>query len=622
MNPYLLIPLLPLLGFALNGTIGPRMPGRVVSWVSCGSLLVSFALSVKLFLELSAGQESVTVHAFSWIHAGSLHIDLSFLLDPLSSVMLLVVTGVGFLIHVYSIGYMKADEAYPRFMAYMNLFVFFMLLLVMGDNFVVMFAGWEGVGLCSFLLIGFWFRNHEFNEAARKAFVMNRIGDLGFLLGMFLIYRQFGSLDYQTVFESARLMPAGDPALVGIALLLFVGAIGKSAQIPLHTWLPDAMAGPTPVSALIHAATMVTAGVYMIVRSNVIYTLAEPAATAVLAIGLATALLAATIALRQNDIKKVLAYSTISQLGFMFVAAGMGAYTAAVFHLVTHAFFKALLFLGAGSVIHGLDGEQDIRQMGGLRRHMPRTHATFLVGTLSISGIPPLAGFFSKDEILAMGWSHAAMVFVALAFASVLTAVYMFRLYWLTFHGAYRGDKHAHESPSVMTLPLVVLALLAAVGGFIGAPSYLHLPHGLKSFLEPVIAMPAAHVVSHSFEYALAGISVIVLVAVIFITRYMYVTRSRIPLEPGEERGLGRILSRKYFIDELYHSMITAPLRGLSALFAVFDRYILDAVVNAIPRIIRSASGRLRLIQQGNIGVYVLGTAAGVVFLLIVSMLL
>ena len=394
----ILIPLFPLLGFLISGLGYRTVPRKVIAVLSPGMVLFSFILSVILFITIQQSATALTCTLFSWIRIGPLDIPFSFLADPLSCLMLLVVTGVGFVIHVYSVGYMKEDAGFNRFFSYMNLFVFSMLLLVMGANYPVMFIGWEGVGLCSYLLIGFWFKNHDYNNAAKKAFIMNRIGDLGFLMGMFLIYTTFSTLNYQDVFSQARGMSFGNPAVVAITLLLFVGAVGKSAQIPLYTWLPDAMAGPTPVSALIHAATMVTAGVYMVARSNILYVL-SPATMAIMGMtGLATALLAASIAIFQNDIKKILAYSTISQLGYMFVGLSVGAFTGAVFHLTTHAFFKALLFLGAGSVIHAMGGEQDIRKMGGLKHAMPKTYWTFLIATIAIAGIPPLSGFFSKDE--------------------------------------------------------------------------------------------------------------------------------------------------------------------------------------------------------------------------------
>ena len=474
----LLIPVFPLVGFLLVALNVKRLPHGVASFIACGSVLLSFVAAIMVFttlLGLPEDSRSITVDAFTWIKAGNFRADMSFLIDPLSSIFLLIITGVGFLIHVYSIGYMHDDAGFNRFFSYLNLFVFFMLLLVMGSNYLVMFIGWEGVGLCSYLLIGFWFKNQAYNDAANKAFIMNRIGDLGLLLGILLIFINFGTINYSSVAGMATSFST--ETLTLITILLFVGAMGKSAQIPLYTWLPDAMAGPTPVSALIHAATMVTAGIYMVARNNVLYTLSPLSMQLVMIVGLATAIFAATIALKQTDIKKVLAYSTVSQLGLMFLALGLGAFTAGIFHMATHAFFKALLFLGAGSVIHALSGEQDMRNMGGLRKYLPITFATFLIGVLAISGIPPFAGFFSKDEILANAFVYSPVVWGLALFASLLTAFYMFRLLYLTFFGNVRANAHAmshiHESPKSITIPLICLAALSVAGGFMGVPEVL-----------------------------------------------------------------------------------------------------------------------------------------------------
>lgn len=622
----LLIPLFPLLGFLINGWLNKSMPKGSVGLVASLSVLASFGISVYLFIQLLNGVSEYQFTFFDWMAAGSFQVDFGFMVDRLTAVMLLVVTGVGFLIHVYSIGYMHDDEDYPRFMAYMNLFVFFMLLLVLGDNYIMMFAGWEGVGLCSYLLIGFWFKNDNYNEAANKAFIMNRIGDLGFLLGLFLIYQTFGSFNFKEVMSMASTYPRYDGTITAITLLLFVGAMGKSAQIPLYTWLPDAMAGPTPVSALIHAATMVTAGVYMVVRSNVLYTLAPFSSEFVAVIGLATALFAATIGLKQNDIKKVLAYSTVSQLGYMFVAAGVGAYSTAIFHLVTHAFFKALLFLCSGSVIHAMHGEQDIRNMGGLKKYLPITHLTFLIGTLAISGVPVFAGFFSKDEILAMTYSHSFLMFTLLAVGSVITAVYMFRLYWLTFHGEFRGTKHQldhlHESPKVMTVPLMVLAVLSAVGGFIGMPEIFHAPHFLNRFLEPVTGS-ASHHVSHSFEYALIITSIIVLAVIIYMTRNYYVTKQTVPESDAEEKGIARILSRKYFVDELYAMLFRKPLDVIAGLgYRFVELALITKMVDGIQEGVNMASNGLRYLQTGRAGSYLFIMVIGFLALIIYAIIL
>ena len=607
------------------------MPKNLVGLIACGTIFLSFIISCGLFFQISNNGVSFEIELFKWIKTANFDLGFSFLVDRISSVMLLVITGVGFLIHVYSIGYMNHDEDYPRFMSYLNLFVFFMLLLVMGSNYVVMFAGWEGVGLCSYLLIGFWFKNDAYNDAAKKAFIMNRIGDLGFLLGIFLCYQTFGSLNYKDVFEAAKNYPTGNATVTAITLLFFVGAIGKSAQIPLYTWLPDAMAGPTPVSALIHAATMVTAGVYMIVRSNVLYTLAPYSQEIVLIIGVATAVFAATIGLKQNDIKKVLAYSTVSQLGYMFAAAGVGAYSTAMFHLVTHAFFKALLFLCAGSVIHAMSGEQDIRRMGGLKKYIPTTHFTFLMGVLAISGVPVFAGFFSKDEILAVTHSHSMVAFTVLSFASVLTACYMMRLYWLTFHGEFRGTphqkEHLHESPATMTIPLIVLAILSTVGGFIGLPELfnqtLHTHHALNAFMAPAIYFYEEHIVSHTFEITLLVTSIVVLIIIYASTKNYYIRKSTIPESDEQEKGLARILSHKYFVDELYDNIIRKPLDAISKFsYSFIEKNIIDGIVNAFPKMTNAASAGLRLMQNGSIGFYIFGMVIGIILMFVLRFMI
>lgn len=461
-----LVPLFPLIGFLINGLGRKLLPKSLISIIGSGVILASFAVSLGIFFEVKQdGFQQVIVNLFDFIKVPSFNIPFAFQVDQLSTLFLLIITGVGFLIHVYSTAYMHEEEQqhYGRYFSYLNLFVFSMLLLVSGANYVIMFIGWEGVGLCSYLLIGYWFKNNNYNYAARKAFVMNRIGDLGFLLAVFWILGKLGTATYSEVFAKAATF--SNTEVTGITMLLFVGAMGKSAQIPLYTWLPDAMAGPTPVSALIHAATMVTAGIYMIVRSNVLYTMAPATQTFVAIIGLATAFLAATIALKQNDIKKVLAYSTVSQLGYMFLGLGVGAYTGSVFHVMTHAFFKALLFLGAGSVIHSMQNQQDIRAMGGLKKYMPITHITFLLACLAISGIPPFSGFFSKDEILAAAYEHNKVFWIIGVITAGMTAFYMFRLYAMTFLGQFRGtheqEHHLHESPDAMTIPLIILAVIS-----------------------------------------------------------------------------------------------------------------------------------------------------------------
>lgn len=580
------IVLSPLVGSAAIALLGRRMPRKAVGALACAAVGVSFVLGLAAFLRLkglSHGENEAAVlvdNFYRWISVGNLGADVSFVFDRLSAAMVLVVSGVSFLIHIYSMGYMAHDKSHWRYFSYLNLFVFFMLVLVLGDNLPVMFVGWEGVGLCSYLLIGFWFEDPEKAKAGMKAFVVNRIGDFGFILAIVLIFWSLGTLNFR---EIAQLSPGvfapGGALITAITLLLFLGATGKSAQIPLYVWLPDAMAGPTPVSALIHAATMVTAGVYMIVRLNVLYLLAPVAMALVAIVGALTAIYAASIALTQNDIKKVLAYSTVSQLGYMFMAVGVGAFSAGIFHLTTHAFFKALLFLGAGSVIHAMSGEQDIRKMGGLKDRTPVTYRTWLVATLAIAGIPPLSGFFSKDEILWLAFSgpHGHWILWLIGFvAAGMTAFYMFRLTFVTFHGGFRGTReqadHLHESPRVMTVPLIALAALAAVGGFIGVPEALGGSNSFHRWLSPVLAnengtLPAAagHHYSHSVEYLLIVLSVAVAIFGIYLALTFYIRRPELP-----ERLAGRmavsyqILLNKYYVDEIYNILVVQPVKLIS----------------------------------------------------------
>jgi NADH-quinone oxidoreductase subunit L len=550
---------------------------------------------------------------FDFIKTAGLDIPFAFQFDQLSALFLLVITGIGSLIHIYSTAYMheESEAHYARYFAYLNLFVFFMLILVLGSSYVTMFIGWEGVGLSSYLLIGFWFTNNNYNNAAKKAFVMNRIGDLGFLLAIFWMLSQFGVITYTGVFEKAT--TASVSVITGITLLLFVGAMGKSAQIPLYTWLPDAMAGPTPVSALIHAATMVTAGIYMIARSNVLYSLAPISQNLVAIIGVSTALLAATIALKQNDIKKVLAYSTVSQLGLMFLALGVGAYTAGVFHVMTHAFFKALLFLGAGSVIHAMHHEQDIYKMGGLRKKLPITHFTFLIGCLAIAGIPPFAGFFSKDEILTAALEKNIIYYVLGVITSLMTAFYMFRMYFLTFHGNFRGtddqQHHLHESPAAMTFPLVVLALLSIVGGWVGIPAvFMENAHRLSNYLSPVFAAShhetAHQSISHSMELAMmAGIVALIAIS-IFAAKTMFAKEG---LSEEKSSGFGKLLENKWYVDEIYDTIIVQPINHLSSFSSrIIDNKIIDGTVNGVGKILQFSARQFRLLQSGQVGSYVL----------------
>ena len=609
-----LIPFLPLAGFLVTGLGYRRLSVKVSGWIASLAVLGSFLLSAIAFGTIIYGAPPTTFKLFDWLSTGTITFPAVLLVDRLSVFMLLIITGVGFLIHVYSIGYMHGDEGYNRFFSFMNLFVFFMTLLVMGGSYLIMFIGWEGVGLCSYLLIGFWYRNQEYNNAAKKAFIMNRMGDLGFILGMFLMYTVFGSLSFSSVFDSASALGKGTPAITAIALLLFAGATGKSAQIPLLTWLPDAMAGPTPVSALIHAATMVTAGVYMIARSNVIYLLSPVAMTIVAVTGTATAFFAATVALFQNDIKKILAYSTISQLGLMFLGLGAGAFSGAMFHLMTHAFFKALLFLAAGSIIHSLGGEQDIRKMGNLRHKLPFTAVVFLIAVLAISGIPPFSGFFSKDELLMSSFNHSPMLWLAGVLVSVLTAFYMFRLFWITFTGSFRGTELAfsgiHESTGIMSVPMAILAFLSLTGGLFGLPE----PFG-KNFIDSYFAPVFGKSASLLNETARTGsgngvllmaVTLIVIIISVISAWYLFVRKGHVPVP--DDKVSGRMIKAgrgKFYLDELYRSVITQPLMRLSSfLHDMIDIKIIDRFVEWIGKVILVAGDRIRLLQTGNVGFY------------------
>ena len=610
--------LLPLLGFVLNGLFATRLRSHplghgFVTALGCGLPIASFALVVLGVLKLAAaGWAPLVETAYRWAQIGDASFEVAFYLDRLSAVMALVVTGVGSAIHVYSVGYMKEDEGYGRFFAYLNLFLFFMLLLVLGRSLLVLFVGWEGVGLASYLLIGFWFQDLANARAGKKAFITNRVGDAGFLLGMFVLFQAFGTLDMDRIDASfaGPVLPAVSASLVGI--LLFIGATGKSAQIPLHVWLPDAMAGPTPVSALIHAATMVTAGVYLVARMSGVYLHAPEASAVIAAIGVGTAFFAATIALVQTDIKKVLAYSTISQLGFMFLALGVGAYGVAIFHLVTHAFFKACLFLGAGSVIHALGGEQDLRRMGGLARRIPLTFVTFAIATAAIAGIPPLAGFFSKDEILWYAFAStrggSPLLWFFGAATALMTAFYMFRLLWLAFLGPSRMapevEHHVHESPRSMTSVLVLLAVLSAFGGFIAVPH----------FLEPQLALPATDEHLHAWETPLLVLSVVLALAGLALAAFLYGGPSgRVDALRARFAGAHRWLSGKYFIDELYEAVIGRPLVWVSdrVFLRVGDRALLDGTLNGMAAVARGGAWVLGRVQTGSLHVYAWLVLAG-----------
>jgi NADH-quinone oxidoreductase subunit L len=634
-----LIPALPLAGAAINGLFGKHWPNKRVSAVAVGSTGLSLLFALELFREFSslpANQIPYAVSYFPWIVAGNFRADFALYLDQLSMVMVLVVTGVGWLIHVYSIGYMGHEGGYYRFFSYLNLFMFFMLLLVMAGNYALLFVGWEGVGLCSYLLIGFYFLRKSASDAGKKAFIVNRIGDFGFMLGMFLLFRQFHSLDFGSVLPAAaRLQPEGMwefGVITVIALLLLAGATGKSAQVPLYVWLPDAMEGPTPVSALIHAATMVTAGVYVVARSNILYSLSPTALWAVAVVGCVTALYAATIGLVQTDIKRVLAYSTVSQLGFMFLACGVGAFAAGIFHLMTHAFFKALLFLGSGSVIHALGGEQDLRKMGGLRKMIPVTFATMLTGTLAIAGAPFFSGFFSKDAILAAAasgpfgnkWFYALGLLTAL-----LTAFYMFRLAFLTFFGAPRFDEHAvhvHESPRSMTVPLVILAVLSVVGGWQALPLFFGGHDLFEAYLAPVFAKSnelreaAAHAAgthlghSPSEVWMYAGLATLAALVGAVVSWWFYIRQPQTPEQLAERfRSPYRLLLNKYFVDELYDAVFVRPIHWLSTAFfwKVVDVRGIDGAANGLADAARGAGERLRALQSGNTRSYAAWVVAG-----------
>ena len=604
-----LIPLFPLLGFLLNGLFGRRFSKAAVSLIAIGSVAASFLYVVYVLSKLYPLNTAFSEHYYTWLQSGFLQVGFDLLVDRLTAIMLLVVTGVGLLIHIYATGYMAEDGGYYRFFSYFNLFMFFMLILVLASNLLLLFVGWEGVGLCSYLLVGFYFLENFANDAANKAFIVNRIGDFGFSLGMFLAVAVFRTLDFGKMAAAVATMPveAKVSTLTLLTLLLFVGAAGKSAQFPLYVWLPDAMAGPTPVSALIHAATMVTAGVYMVARVSFLFNHTPLAMNVVAVIGLFTAVFAATIGITQTDIKKVFAYSTVSQLGYMFLGLGVGAYSAGVFHLMTHAFFKALLFLGAGSVIHGLSGEQDLRHMGGLRKAMPITCWTLAVASLAISGFPFFSGFFSKDAILTAAYIHSPWMFWVGAITAGMTAFYVFRAWFLAFFGTYRGHHHAHESPFVMTGPLIVLAVLSAFGGFINVPHWLSQAYPVS---ERELVMPM--IISASFG-----------VFGIFLAWFLYVARPALAASMEVAAGpLYTLVSNKYYVDEIYGAVIVSPLKGISRLVlwkGVDEGLVNNYLVNGFGRLIRSWGNLLRQLQSGSIRNYATWVLAGsllVIFLL------
>ena len=633
----LLIPLLPLAGFLVNAGLGKRISKPAAGAVACGTMAGAFLVSLTMVWRLVAlpvESRAISNAVFTWIASGDFTAAFTLRLDPLSSVMILVVTGIGWLIHVYSTAYMheESDSEYARYFSYLNLFAAFMLVLVLGANFLVMFVGWEGVGLCSYLLIGFWYQKKSAADAGKKAFIVNRIGDFGFVLGVLLIFVRFGSINFQ---EVARAASALQPETVfgtisWITLLLFVGATGKSAQIPLYIWLPDAMEGPTPVSALIHAATMVTAGVYLIGRNAVLFSHAPHTLAIVAVVGAATALLAGTIGLVQNDIKRVLAYSTVSQLGYMFLAMGVGAYAAGIFHLYTHAFFKALLFLGSGAVIHALHGEQDLRKMGGLKKDLPITYWTFLIGALAIAGVPGLAGFFSKDEILYRTYASGHTLLWAVGvLTALLTAAYMFRLVFLAFHGPShaRADDdghgraaHLHDAPPAMAVVLIVLAIGSVVAGYAGLPAILGGGDWFARYLEPSFgAAPVEEIAEHGLEGALMAVSIVIALAGIGTAWYFFL-RNRRAADSMAERfgGVQTLLLNKYYVDETYDATVVQPIRIVSeeALWKVVDVQLIDGAVNGVGEAVVASSDRLRRLQGGSVRTYAASVFLGVVVIL------
>ena len=650
----LFIVLFPLIGATVNGLLfatpikdvlfknkDDKWQKNAVGIVGCASVFLSAVLSTVLFfrlLGLDPADRLIVEEIFTWIPSGELNVKFSFLFDSLAAVMALVVTWVGFLIHVYSVGYMQHDSSYARYFCFLNLFIFFMMVLILGDNFAMMFVGWEGVGLASYLLIGFWFEDSEKAYAGRKAFIANRIGDFGFILAIFLIFVTFGSVNYQEVFgrlaDPGQLGAVSTATITAIALLLFVGAVGKSAQFPLYVWLPDAMAGPTAVSALIHAATMVTAGVYLTARCNIIFTLAPGAQYVVLVVATFTAFFAAAIALTQNDIKKVLAYSTVSQLGYMFMAIGAGAYAVAIFHVVTHAFFKALLFLGSGSVIHALSGEQDIRFMGGLRKYVPLTALTFFIGTLAIAGVPLLSGFYSKDSILAIVYDEGFTLFWLVGLITAgLTAFYMMRLYLLTFEGKARMPenvkRHIHESPATMTIPLVVLAFLSIIGGYLGFPEFMGDTIGIddsnliERFLQSSIYKHEFHLLSHRFldHWTLAFLSIVAAFSGIVIALFFYLIKpaSISSLNKSSSiRALYEWSNAKFYVDELYQTLFIGPFNHFADRFGEFDRVGIDGMVNGISDLVRAFGNRVRATQKGILRYYATAMAVGAAIIILI----
>ena len=617
MNTTILLLLFtPLVGFLINTFFGKSLGKTISGVIGTTAIVVSFLCAICLFSQINANGKSFTFHLADWFSIGSIKLNFSFLFDQLSVLWLLFVTGIGALIHLYSISYMHEDDNMHKFFSYLNLFVFFMIALVAGSNLLIMFIGWEGVGLCSYLLIGFWYKNQDYNDAAKKAFIMNRIGDLGFLIGIFILGFHFQTLEFLEI-KALLGKDLITPSLLSIAALcLFIGACGKSAQLPLATWLPDAMAGPTPVSALIHAATMVTAGIFMITRMNFLFDLTPEIQNVIAIVGAITAIVGASIGLVQNDIKKVLAYSTVSQLGLMFLALGLGAYEVAVFHVITHAFFKACLFLGSGSVIHALHGEQDMRNMGGLRKVMPITFWTMMISTLAISGIFPFSGFWSKDEILMTAFHSNIPLWVVGSIASIMTAFYMFRLMYLTFFNDFRGTEeqkhHLHESPAIITIPLVILATLAAIGGAISLPGHSWLNH----YLAPLFKKHEAHHLDGQ-AYMLMAIATVGALVGIGIAYSKYLKKKEIPVADSEVQGLHKVLSNKYYLDEIYMATIVKPIYMISNFAKKYVEKFISKAVIGLGGATYALSIKGKKIQNGNIGVYLFAFIFGMVGFLV-----
>jgi NADH-quinone oxidoreductase subunit L len=637
MDSYLLIPFLPLAAFFINILFGRNLIKDKAHWISISAVVISWVISVLTLGEVMRGR-IINRDLYTWMLSGGFQVSVGFLIDQLTAVMLIVVTTVSSLVHIYSVGYMHGDKGYYRFFSYLSLFTFSMLMLVMANNFMQLYFGWEAVGLCSYFLIGFWYEKKSASDAGKKAFIVNRFGDFGFGLGVIMIFLTLGTLDYVSAFGMVKNLAGRTVMLLGsevdlitlISLLLFCGAVGKSAQIPLHVWLPDAMEGPTPVSALIHAATMVTAGVFMVARCNPIFNLSPVAMNVVAVTGAVTALFAGTIALVQNDIKRIVAYSTVSQLGYMFLACGVGAYSAGIFHLYTHAFFKALLFLGAGSVMHAMAGELDIQKMGGLKKHMPVTYWTFLLASLSIAGVPGLAGFFSKDEILWRAYASGPLghiLFIIGALTALLTAFYSFRIIYLAFHGKFRGtheqEHHLHESPKAMTIPLILLAVGAVASGWIGIPPLLGGGEHFAEFLGPVVGYAKGHG-THAEEWTIMTVSVVLGFTGIAAAAFVYLRKSTIADTLSQRfSGIYNVLWNKYYVDELYDHIIVRPAFWVakSVIVGVTDGKIIEGIVNGVPALIGRFSSWLRNIQTGMVHQYATVMAIGAFVILAMVLL-